>query len=424
MLVFFLLMNNILFLNAWTMCAKRGAYCNFPIDEYAGAIQIIDSTGYNGTLYDLGGSVFLLKFCHAEFCTFRMTWHANVNTVKCDEGTFGDPAIGESDKFCSWKVLQNGFPKGKIVNVTTSYFPIPMGHFYHITNKNFIVKAMGHVPLNDKIFGGVPLYYQFQGNLYSDTPKYKYFEHDLAGLYQDWKYCATEGEYCHLPDPMTVYTIIFGIGDENRYRNIAYEFTGPYIMCDTRVFPDIVAGNQWYWGDVSPFPKGKQRFCMYSKKTSFSNIVGYWKQVTSCVGYGCKITEVLTEGVSSQSVDSTSESWSSSLSSSTSENAKFLVFGASHSMNQQESHATSVASSEAFSKTFGQSCTASCGGTSNATILWQWHLNVDESCGEFIVCPFVAKTCNYVCTTSFSEQPLCPVNSCKNADCSECINNS
>ena len=92
--------------------------------------------------------------------------------------------------------------------------------------------------------------------------------------------------------------------------------------------------------------------------------------------------------------------------------AKYAV---SYSIGEEISNAMS----EAFGVSASKTCKATCGSQNGTYYMYQWLLTVGEIINKDVT-PFKAFSCAFICTTSPAFVPICPLDACKNGNCTVC----
>ena len=138
-------------------------------------------------------------------------------------------------------------------------------------------------------------------------------------------------------------------------------------------------------------------------------------KVQSCSG--CKsLVETIEEGTTSSSSESTTSSWSISLS----DTVKEGVIFESDELTTSVSTSISNTCEQAYSQHESKSCQATCGnGTTQANLyMYQWQMNAQEYIGAD-TSPFDILVCQWVCNTE-SSPPKCPPGYCADPACQKC----
>jgi len=224
-----------------------------------------------------------------------------------------------------------------------------------------------------------------------------------------WIVCGTEkGGSCNLNVDTQITNIKrlvkYSYGGRSSYRSVFS--TNGNIDCNNNLFDDPYSGTD--------------KICYVSSISDskiFSEIVGSWQQVGSCLN--CPLTVSLSEGVTSTSSYATTSTWSTALSVSVKTECSFLGTGGKVAVSASTGYSIANTMSSSFSKTVTKSCSASCASTGQ-WYMFQWTLSVGEY-SDLTFKTFSTYACNYICIPQKNTPPKCPLNFCADSTCQTCL---
>lgn len=402
MLLLFVLIVSV---HGWAECASDGEYCHInTADLYLDSKTEIDLNGHVLVRYGADGQ-------------WSYRYFTKLNAVYCHSSNFGYFTTS-STRMCYFvhPGYYYGYGAYSILSIG-DYVPYTFNDIHRIDYLDGMLttNVMGRVSCRTELFYLQPVDYQ-SGSLHTHTNKYcNYYFSNVTAEYTTWKFCATEGKRCYLPNNYNIYSIGFGSGGAeiakyNSYNAVVIrEFSGSSLLCSTAFFPAVDNYETTY--------PSNSRVCLYAIRKQFNDIRGFWNNVASC--NGCRIQETLTIGVSSTNTQATSETWTSSFVESSNNGFKFGLFSNSETLSKTQTHAVMLSSSNSLSQMASKSFTASCGGETDQRYLYQWMLSANENCESDFHCKTSVYTANFVCRTKVGP-PKCIPTECADPECETC----
>eukprot|EP00516_Mucochytrium_quahogii_P003443 CAMPEP_0203759366 /NCGR_PEP_ID=MMETSP0098-20131031/12337_1 /ASSEMBLY_ACC=CAM_ASM_000208 /TAXON_ID=96639 /ORGANISM=" , Strain NY0313808BC1" /LENGTH=432 /DNA_ID=CAMNT_0050652243 /DNA_START=134 /DNA_END=1429 /DNA_ORIENTATION=- len=377
---------------AWVSCAQQGDRCDVPKDK-----------------------VIMARF-RSKANPSRSAYTKAYNILICEPSFFRmDPDAGE-DKECSYVVLEDesrdhhkGFEKfadeGK-------------------SGPDKVKKAGMYEVKYGKETG--PFLYAYQGSdgeklfrfpcgrfldIDEDEQKNCYIREVTTDLLDgnEWTECATENSACHIPDELQAGTL-FRFGHEfpnfTKYTYSLYSGTGS-LPCDLTTT-----------GGYDPAIDQLKR-CSYISTKRFTGIpTGHWRHISSAKSHvnqsSVSITVSTSEGFTSTSTESKTETWQESLSQTIGSKLAFEGVGeVSSSVTIETSHSIakqmSVATSHSVQNGHAVECTAAGNPNKPFTVyMWQWVVALQEKSQIVDSQQFEVSSLDVRCTTS-AKPPSCPL---------------
>ncbi len=168
---------------------------------------------------------------------------------------------------------------------------------------------------------------------------------------------------------------------------------------------------------------GQGKFCEYSNlPTQITAVTGYWQQVGTCVG--CPLLVSMQFGVSGSHSTSRTHSWTNEVSTEISQ--EFKLMGQKGTVKATYKHSDTVAEAVSDALTTSESTTksATCPNTNPTALvqMFQWKMNIDETCLAAGMCRSSVDSFNIVCSINQPPgyEPACPPTMCANDSCTVC----
>jgi len=368
--------------SSWIYCAQENNKCYIPSN-----IQ------YTTVAYGRNG-----KWTFQDFTNIDST----LLNINCNNNGFGEINYG-AKKICCYNSFATNGPSTsesswtKICNEGNKPM-VSWGLVRYGANNRYTYRySEGQLFCNNNYFN----------DPYSGKEKACY-RSNTAVAQPSWKVCGSEqGGSCNLNVDTTLTNIKrlvkYSYGGLSSYRTVI-SINGN-VDCNNQLFDD-------------PY-SGKNKICYVSSISNsqiFSDIVGSWQQVGSCLN--CPLTRTLSEGVTSTSLYATTSTWSAALSTTVKTECSFLGTGAKVAVSASTGYSIATTMSTSFSKTSTQSCSATCPSTGQ-WYMFQWTLSVGEY-SDSTYKTFSTYACNYICIPT-NTPPQCPLNFCADSTCQTCL---
>jgi hypothetical protein len=366
----------------WARCAPEGQSCQ------------MSNNGHNLIRYGGDG-----KYAYMET--------EGMDHLGCGNDVFGDPDRG-GDKFCDYAPVAEEL---NWVNCATedNRCALPDGNpryvRYGTPNGGWVLKIASYgIQCSNDEFPDVASGAQ-KSCQYSTQP---YGGAQVVNSPLQFKGCSSEYSDCHVNSPDgSVVLLRFGKSPNWEYRQASLD-----------TFP---CGRETF--NVDP-AVGQGKFCEYATMPAqITEVTGYWQQVGTCLG--CPLTVSVQFGVSGTHSSSKTHSWTNEVSTEISQ--KFDFFAEKTNVKVAYKHSDTVAEAVSDALTTSETTTksATCPNTSQTTQvqMFQWKMNVDETCIARGMCRSTIDSFNIVC--GFNQPsgyaPVCPPTMCANSTCTVCL---
>ena len=353
----------------WVPCAGEGGSCNIPPNS--GAV--------------------LVRFGGGQ--KYFINEYQNLNSpVSCTILEFADPARGE-DKQCAYRLVPTFDPttfrpagtEGQHVELSVQEDK-PIDLLFGTGDQwvhNYYSHYAGDCATND--FNADPS----PGN----QKNCRYSAQSVVPPEAQWKTCATEDQTCTIGDSLGTVLVRYGVKGKNWiYRLLAADS----IVCNNNTFIGVSPMFAFHYKDPDP---GDAKFCDIVSLPTIMDVYGHWNFVAGVGGKGT-ISRNISTSISGSRQDTHSKSFSFEVAVEMSREWPTPDKGKFGGKITTKFGTTDVQTvSDTITRQSTNSTTVNCPPGVNGSQLWQWGVDVNETCFATGSCKSHVETIQYLCVT-------------------------
>ncbi len=386
----------------WSRCGTEGGYCQLPTRD-----PIIIRYGKEGA------GVY--------------TVHSGLPFIPCDNH-LGDFNYGQ-EKVCDYRSTsagesppQSGYSNCARWDQECSFSSGGALHWMRFGNPQANPERWSYALVS----GNFPCHWSVAGDSLKDAgleavcqtgPAYPGVTRDTT-----WTECASEGQECRLVGGGSPTKLVrYGTGDRYAYKMVDTGGKELNFPCTNQVFARDPA-------------HGSTKFCGYAEAiaggpAAIQSVRGYWFPVSSCQGVGCVAQRTETVGVEKTHTTGSTDEWSTSIMIGIEQKlGDSLVTGGETTLKSEIT--TTFGGSKSVEEALSRSSTGenrlTCGPTPDnrlLTRLYQYRIEVNESCAARGTCGSTIFTSEVMCVTDPPDPnyaPVCQPGCCTDDLCSTC----
>jgi len=353
----------------WVPCGDEGGTCNIPPNS--GAVLVRFGEGQ--------------KYFINEYQNFS-------SGVPCTLFEFADPSPGQ-DKHCAYRLVPTFDPatfrsvgnEGQYGTLTTQEDK-PIDFLFGTGDQwvhNYYSLYFGDCSTDN--FSADPS----PGNQKSCRAAWQ----SVVPPDAQWKTCATEDQTCTIGDGIGTVLVRYGVKGKNWiYRLLAADS----ITCNNKTFVSSRLSGiiiEYKYRDPDP---GDTKFCDIVSLPTIMDVFGHWNSVASVGGKGT-ISHVISTSISGSRQDTHSKSFSFEVGIEMSREWNLTSGKAGGKITTKFGTTDVQTVSDTITRQSTASTTVNCPAGNTSSQLWQWGVEVNETCFATGSCKSHIETIQYLC---------------------------